>query len=142
MPEVNVNYSHVAALAAANFLVSWFWYSPAGFGGPWLKALGRAEARPLSALGPEERKRMVLLLACGALSSFLKVLVLAAAVSGLEAYSARTGAAVGLLAWLGFTLTSSLDTLWEGRKGVVLAINNGLFALTYILFGAVLALWR
>ena len=56
--------------------------------------------------------------------------------------SARTGAAVGLLAWLGFTLTSSLDTLREGREGVGLAINNGLFALTYVLFGAVLAVWR
>ena len=33
-------------------------------------------------------------------------------------------------------------TLWEGRSPVVLLINNGLFLLTYVVFGAILGVWH
>jgi hypothetical protein len=49
---------------------------------------------------------------------------------------------VGLVLWAGFALTHSLNTLWEGRKPVVLVINNGLYLLTYLVYGGVLAVWK
>jgi hypothetical protein len=52
------------------------------------------------------------------------------------------GLLVGAVVWAGFALTHSLNTLWEGRKPVVLVINNGLFLLTYALYGGILAVFR
>ena len=53
-----------------------------------------------------------------------------------------TGALVGLVAWLAFVVTHSLNTQFEGRKPVLLLINNCLYALTYVVFGGVVAIWR
>jgi hypothetical protein len=52
-----------------------------------------------------------------------------------------SGALVGVVAWLTFALTHSLNTLFEGRKPVVLAINDALFLLSYALFGGIAAIW-
>jgi hypothetical protein len=49
---------------------------------------------------------------------------------------------VGLVAWLAVVVTHSLNTQFEGRKPVVLLINNCLYALTYVVFGGVVAVWR
>ncbi|MGH7441410.1 MAG: DUF1761 domain-containing protein, partial [bacterium] len=115
MPNVSVQFSHVLLFTVASFLLSWFWYSRFAFAKPWCLALKRDPERGGKDMSPEERRRMPLLLLAALLSSFLKILVLAAAVAGLNARTAASGAVVGVLAWLGFTLSSSLDTLWEGR---------------------------
>jgi UDP-N-acetylmuramyl pentapeptide phosphotransferase/UDP-N-acetylglucosamine-1-phosphate transferase len=52
------------------------------------------------------------------------------------------GAVVGLVAWLAFVVTHSLNTQFEGRKPVLLLINNCLYALTYVVFSGVVAIWR
>lgn len=63
-------------------------------------------------------------------------------VHSIRATSFGTGALVGLVAWLAFVVTHSLNTQFEGRKPVLLLINNCLYALTYVVFGGVLAIWR
>jgi hypothetical protein len=63
-------------------------------------------------------------------------------VHSIRATSFGTGALVGLVAWLAFVVTHSLNTQFEGRKPVVLLINNCLYALTYVVFGGVVAIWR
>ena len=143
MLNLSVNFGHVAALAVANFLLSWAWYSPLLFAKPWMTALGKDPKK----MGPEhmtaaQRKMMPWLMLNGLLSSFVKVWVLAVLIGSLNIQDAATGISLGLLAWLGFTLTGSLDTLWEERSPKVLMINNGLFVLTYAAFGLVLAVWR
>jgi hypothetical protein len=35
-----------------------------------------------------------------------------------------------------------MNTMWEGRKTIVLVINNGLFLLTYAVYGGILAVWK
>jgi hypothetical protein len=63
-------------------------------------------------------------------------------VNSLRVATFGAGLLVGIVIWGGFCLTHSLNTLWEGRNSAVLLINNGLFLLTYALFGGVLAVWR
>jgi hypothetical protein len=63
-------------------------------------------------------------------------------VHSLNASSFLQGAVIGLFVWAGYALTHSLNTLWEGRKAIVLVINNGLFLLTYAAFGGILAVWK
>ena len=46
------------------------------------------------------------------------------------------------MVWLAFVVTHSLNTQFEGRKPVVLVINNVLYLVTYVVFGGIVAIWR
>lgn len=131
----------IAVVALVNFILSWLWYSPLLFAKPWLIALGLDPNRGPKDMTDAEKKRMPFLFLGGVASSVLRATSLAVLVSSLGAKSFGEGAAIGLLTWAGFALTYSFDTLWEGRKGKVLLINNGLLVLTHAVFGGVLAVW-
>jgi hypothetical protein len=126
-------------LALANFFLSWLWYSPVLFAKPWMKALGINEQHTMT---PEQKKQMPWLFLSGMLSSFLLVYVMMVIIYSLNARDFFSGMFIGIVIWAGFALTHSLNTLWEGRKVTVLVINNGLFLLTYALYGGILAIWR
>lgn len=141
MLNFGVNYGHVAALAVVNFFLSWIWYSPLLFARPWMVALGKDPNRGMQDMTEAEKAQMPLLFANGIVSSFLLAFVLAVLVLSLGAKDFAAGATIGALVWFGCTLTGSLGTLWEGRNPKVLLINNGLFALTYIVYAGILAAW-
>ena len=63
-------------------------------------------------------------------------------IHSIKATDFGTGALVGLVAWLGFVVTHSLNTQFEGRKPIVLVINNCLYVVTYVVFGGIIAIWR
>ena len=46
---------------------------------------------------------------------------------------------IGVGAIIGFAVTHSLNTQFEGRKPIVLVINNVLYLLTYVVFGGIIA---
>jgi len=140
MLNLSVHWGHVAALAVVNFFFSWLWYSPVLFAKPWSQAL-KLNPDPKK-MTKQQKAMMPYLFASGIVSSFMLVWGLAVLVASFQAMGFVAGAKVGFLAWFAFTLTGSLGTLWEGRPNIVLAINNGLYALTYIVFAGVLAAWR
>ena len=70
-------------------------------------------------------------------SYFLQVLV-----HNVKAADFSSGALVGLVVWLGFEVTHSLNTQFEGRKPGVLVINNVLYLVTYVVFGGIVAVWK
>lgn len=49
------------------------------------------------------------------------------------------GALLGFVAWFTFAVTHSLNTQFEGRKPIVLVINNVLYILTYMIFAGMIA---
>ena len=51
------------------------------------------------------------------------------------------GMLVGFIIWVGFTLTNSLNTLFEGKKLTLLFINNGLYIITYLLFAGLISVF-
>jgi hypothetical protein len=126
-------------VAFVNFFLSWLWYSPALFMKPWATALGTYGKKEMT---EAEKKAMPFLFLSGLASSFILSYGLQVVVHSLGAADFLGGMAVGVVAWFAFALTHSLNTLWEGRKPVVLVINNGLFLLTYALFGGLVAVWR
>lgn len=139
MLDFSVSVIPLVALAAANFVLSWVWYSPVLFAKPWLKALGWSLDMEMT---DEDRKQMPWLFFSGVIHSLLFVYGLMVVVHGLKITDFAQGLVVGAVIWAAFVLTHSISTLWEGRKAVVIVINNGLFLLTYALFGGILAVWR
>jgi hypothetical protein len=128
-----------AVLSLANFVLSWLWYSPILFAKPWLRARG---VEPQHEMTAAEKSKMPWLFLSGIVSSCLMTYGMMVIVNSLRLSSFGGGMIAGLALWAGFALTHSLNTLWEGRKPLVLSINNGLFLLTYVLFGGILAVWK
>jgi len=122
-----------------NFAFSWVWYSPLLFAKPWMKALG---IDPQHQMSDAEKKRMPFLFLNGLTASVLVVYAMMVLVNSLGASGFLQGALVGIFVWAGFAVTHSMNTVWEGRKTIVLVINNGLFLLTYAVYGGILSVWR
>ncbi len=129
------------ALAAANFVLGWLWYSPVA---PWFKAWATAAGlnRDPSKMSEADRKRMPFLFGGALLSSLALSLALQLLVRSLGAQTFAQGAVIGLLLWAGQVLPVCLGTLWEGRKSVIVAINLGNYLVVNACFGGVLAVWR
>jgi hypothetical protein len=104
-----------------------------------MKALG---IEPGHTMTEEQKKAMPWLFLSGIVASLLVVYAMMVIVHSLKVTDFAAGMGIGVVIWAGFALTHSLNTLWEGRKPVVLVINNGLFLLTYALYGGILAVWR
>lgn len=126
-------------VAVANFLLSWIWYSPLLFAKPWAEALGWGKKMEMT---EDDKKKMPWLFLNGLIASVLLSYGLQVVVHSIGANDFLAGLIVGVVAWFTFALTHSLNTLWEGRKPIVLTINNGLFLLTYAVFGGVVAVWH
>lgn len=139
MFELDIRWTQLLVIALANFILSWLWYSPILFAKPWMKALG---IKPDHVMTQEQKREMPLLFGSAIVTSLIFSFALQFLCSKLGADDFVHGASIGILLWLGFTLTGSLGTLWEGRSKVVLLINNGLFAFSYALFGGILGIWH
>ncbi len=126
-------------IAIVNFFLSWIWYSPVLFLKPWATALGTYGKKEMT---EKEKQAMPFLFLSGLIASFILSYGLQVVVHSMGATDFASGLLVGVVVWAAFALTHSLNTLWEGRKPVVLVVNNGLFLLTYALFGGLVAVWR
>jgi hypothetical protein len=96
----------------------------------------------ISRMTEAEKKRMPWLFLNGTAASVLVVFGMMVLVNSVGAASFVQGALLGVFVWAGFALTHSMNTMWEGRKTVVLVINNGLFLLSYAVYGGILAVWK
>jgi len=139
MLNLDVSVTPLIVLAFVNFLLSWLWYSPLLFLKPWAKALGMSPKREMS---EADKKMMPVLFLSGIVASFLLSYGLQVVVHTMGFTDFLGGLEAGIVAWAAFVVTHSLNTLWEGRKPMVLLINNGLFLLTYAVFGGLVAVWR
>ena len=139
MIDFSVSVLPLCVLSLVNFILSWLWYSPVLFMKPWMKALGTDNNHEMT---EAEKKRMPFLFLSGFVSSLLLVYGMMIVVNSLRLDTFVSGIAIGCIIWAGFCVTHSLNTLWEGRKLIVLLINNGLFLLTYAVFGGILAVWK
>ena len=126
-------------IAVVNFFLGWLWYSPILFLKPWAKALGFTLPMVMTEADKKAMPGQFLGVIVGSLlfSYGLQVVVHSAGATTFVG-----GIVVGVVAWATFAVTHSLSTLFEGRKPVVLVINNGLYLLTYALFGGLVAVWR
>jgi hypothetical protein len=141
MLDFSVSWPQLLAVAFANFLVSWLYYSPMA---PWFKAWVVGIGGDPEKRGPTEaeKREMPLLMGGALLSSFLLSYGLQVLVRSLGASGFWNGALVGTVAWLAFAVTHSLNTRFEGRKPRVLLINNGLYFFSYAAFAGLIAAWR
>jgi hypothetical protein len=133
-----VNYPAVLVAAILNMVLGALWYSAALFGKSWMELVG---------FKPEDvQKRMAgasRLYAVHFIGSFLMAYALARFIWYAQAHTMVAGAAIGLLAWLGFVATThGANFLFEGRPTRLYSINTGYPLVALIIMGALLGVWR
>ncbi len=133
-----VNYLAVLVAAILNMAIGALWYSPSLFGKSWMELAGiRAEDAEKRAAGARRAYSW----------TFVASLVMAYALARILWYakigSLGGGAAIGLLAWLGFVATTiGANYLFEGRPCRLYKINVGYPLVSLIVMGALLGAWR
>lgn len=122
----------------ANFFLSWIYYSPMV---PWFKTwlIGVGGDINKTRMTEEDKKSMPRLMGGAVVASLLFSYGLQIMVHSVNATNFASGALVGFVLWMGFVITHSLNTQFEGRKPVVLVINNVLYLLTYTIFAGIVA---
>jgi hypothetical protein len=141
MLDFSFSWLPFVVIAVVNFFVSWLYYSPAA---PWFKTWQVSTGMDPNKKGMTEadRKAMPRLMGGALVASLLMSYGIQVVIHSIKATDFVTGALVGLVAWLAFVVTHSLNTQFEGRKPIVLVINNCLYVVTYFVFGGIIAIWR
>jgi UDP-N-acetylmuramyl pentapeptide phosphotransferase/UDP-N-acetylglucosamine-1-phosphate transferase len=141
MLDFNVSIFPLLTVAIVNFILSWVFYSPVA---PWFKAwqIGVGADPNKTEMTEEDKKAMPRLMGGAVVATFLFSYGLQVFVHSLHAKDFIGGAVIGFVAWFAFAATHSLNTQFEGRKPVVLLINNFLYIITYVVFGGIIAIWK
>ena len=141
MLDFSFSWLPFVVIAVANFFVSWLYYSPMV---PWFKTwqVNTGMDPNKKTMTEADRKAMPRLMGGAAVATLLFSYGLQVVVHSIKATDFATGALVGVAVWLAFAVTHSLNTQFEGRKPVVLLINNCLYIVTYVVGAGVVAIWR
>jgi hypothetical protein len=130
-----LNWVAVLAAAAMAFVVGGMWYSPMLFGGVWMRETGLTD----DAL---RRRKMAKVFSGSFVLSLLIALNLAAFLSGGPP-NLLWGMAAGALAGVGWVATSmGITYLFELRSMKLFLVNAGYHAVTFVLMGGILGVWK
>ena len=136
---MKINFAAVAASALLYWVLGGLWYSPLLFGGKFIELM-RWSPEQLARVAAEGAAAQLALAFVG---SLVAAYVLAHVVRYTSAESAVEGAKTGLWLWLGFVVTTNLNTVFfEFRPAGLYLINVGYHLVAFLAMGALLAVWR
>lgn len=141
MIDFSISWLPFLTVAVANFFGSWLYYSPMSpLFKVWARNVGMDPEN--KTMTEDQKKAMPRLMGGAVVASLLIAYVFQVLVQSLQLETFADGMILGVVAWIGFAVTQSLNTQFEGRKPVVLVINNILYVITYAVFGGVFAVWK
>lgn len=141
MIDYSISWMPLLAVALGNFFLSWVYYSPASpIFKSWQKGVGMDPNQ--RTMTEDQKKAMPRLMGGAVVATVLFAYGMEVLVHSLNLTTAIDGIKLGFVAWFAFAVTHSLNTQFEGRKPVVLFINDLWFLITYVGFGALLAVWK
>ena len=134
--KVRLNYLAILVSALVYFALQAVWFTV--FMKEWLAGLGKT-ADQLH----QEGGNVVL----ADLSAFIGALVMAAAISWFTQMTGKQtvirGALVGIVAWVGFVLTTwSAEYAFEEKGLRILAVNTGISLIGMVVMGAIQGAWK
>jgi hypothetical protein len=136
---MKINYAAVVVSALIYWVLGGLWYSPLLFGGKFIEIM-RWSPEQLARI---EAEGAGLQLALAFAGSLVTAYVLAHIVRYTSGENALDGAKTGLWLWLGFIVTTNLNTVFfEFRPLGLYLINIGYHLVAFLSMGALLAVWR
>ena len=136
---MKINYAAVVVSALIYWVLGGLWYSPLLFGNKFIEIM----RWPPEQLARIEAEGAGAQLALAFIGSLVTAYVLAHIVRYTSGENALDGAKTGLWLWLGFIVTSNLNTVFfEYRPLGLYLINVGYHLVAFLSMGALLAVWR
>jgi undecaprenyl pyrophosphate phosphatase UppP len=116
-----------------NMIVGYIWYHPAIFGTTWMKLL-KKKMDQVQNPGPLYITTIV--------SAFITAYAIGFVVKLTNTHGAIDGAVLGGLLWVGFVATThGVNHLFSGKPKALYFIDTGYHFVTFILIGAVMAVF-
>lgn len=136
--EISINYLAVLVGAIVYMVIGFVWYSPFAFGDKWMK-LVRLNKQKLQEMQERGMGKAYVL---SFLSALLLSYILAHFVDFTGAKLLSSGMQTGFWLWLGFVATTTLPNVLYARKPFKLyLLDNGYQLASFIVMGAILAVW-
>ncbi len=136
---MKINYAAIVVSALLYWVLGGLWYSPLLFGNKFIEVM-RWSPEQLARIEAEGASLQLALAFAG---SLVTAYVLAHIVRYTSGENALDGAKTGLWLWLGFIVTSNLNTVFfEFRPLGLYLINIGYHLVAFLSMGALLAVWR
>lgn len=134
----SLNYLAVIVGVIINQAIGAAWYGI--WGRPWMAEVGITQEDMQEMRGTARQWYPYVVAIVGA---FVFIIALAVLIQGLGGDDAVDGLVVGLLAAVGFILTSNATNYsFEGRSLRLFLINNGYPLIAYAVIGILLAVWQ
>lgn len=134
-----VSFLPVLVSGVVIFLLGGVWYSPVLFAKRWVALIGKSEEEMKAAAASAGPLLYLQALLAGLLSAW----ALAVLLNHFGNLDAARGAAVGVLCWLGFAgATSYANTIFSMKPKGLWLIDTGFNLVSFVLAGALLAVWR
>lgn len=132
----SVNWLAVVVCVVVSMVSGSIWYNPKTFFPMWWEVVGGGKKQP----GMEN---MGMTWALTILSSFVQAVAMSFMVKTMGSTTAASGALTGFMLWLGFIAPTYLvNKLFAGHGLKIWAIEIGNHLVNFLLFGAILAVWR
>ena len=136
---LRINYPAVLVAGLLYWMLGALWYSPLLFAHKFIELM-RWTPADIAAVQASGTGKLV---AIAFLSSLVLAYVLAHFLRFTHAENARDGIRTAFWLWLGFVVTSNLETvLFEQRAVGLYLISNGYHLVGFLLMGALLAVWK
>lgn len=132
----SVNWLAVLVCVVISMVTGTIWYNPRTFFPAWWKVVGAGKEKP----GTEN---MGMTYGLTALSSAVQAIAMTFMINALGTSGAVAGAGLGFMLWLGFIAPTYLvNKLFAGHGFKVWLIEIGNHLVNFLLFGALLAIWK
>lgn len=131
-----INWLAVIVCVVISMVNGFIWYNPKVFFNPWWQVVGGGREQT----GMEN---MGMTWALTVLSSIVQAVGMSFMVNAMGSVTAASGALTGFMLWLFFIAPTYLvNKLFAGHGLKVWAIEIGNHLVNFLLFGALLAVWR
>ncbi len=132
-----VNLVAIVVAAVVYMVVGMFWYSPMGFGKPWMKLVGMKE-------GEMKGSKMTKPILLSFITALIMSYVLAHFIFFAGEKTALGGAKIAFWGWLGFVATMvANDFIYavKEKPWSLYLINVGYVLVSLVIMGAILGAW-
>ena len=138
MTQVDINFMAVLVSSLINMVLGFIWYGPL-FGKPWMELTGISQDK----IAESKAKGMNMTYDLSGIGALVMAFVLANITGYAQVDTLVEGVQVGFLVWLGFVVTTMLNSvIYDGKPWRLYFINAGYYLVSLVLMGALLAVWR
>lgn len=134
MDPSKLNWLAVGAAALSTFLLGGIWYSPVLFGRAWQRETGLSDAQL-------QQRSLAVVFGTSFVLALIMAFNLAAFLQGPP--DVAWGMTAGALAGIGWVaMAMGVTYLFEARSMKLFLINAGYHAVSFIIMGAILGVWK